>query len=110
MDPMVTEFLGVLVRWAVTSAMAYLVAHHVLTADQGATFGADFIHRALLSLPLLATLAWGLWSKYHGRLKFMAALSMPTCATENDVLAKIALGQPTPSVMTPPNTIPGVPK
>ena len=110
MDPMLLDFLGVLVRWAITSIMAYLVAHHILSADQGASFTADFVHRALISLPLLAPLAWGLWVKYRSRVKLMTALSMPPSATENDVNAKIALGHPTPSVMTPPNTVPGVPK
>lgn len=110
MDPMITEFIGVLVRWAITTAIAYLVSQHILTEDQGATFAADFTHKALISLPLLAPLAWGLWVKYRGRVKLMTALSMPANSTENDVKTKIALGQPTPSVLTPPNTVPGVPK
>ena len=37
-------------------------------------------------------------------------LMLPVGSTENDVKDKLALGGPTPSVLTPPSTPPGVPK
>ena len=110
MDPMVIEFLGVLLRWALTSVGGYLVAHHILTAEQSEQFSSAFAHNAILALPAVAALALGLWSKYKGRIKFLTALSIHQPATENDVNAKISRGDATPSVLTPPNTVPGVPK
>lgn len=110
MDPMITEFLAVVARWAITSAMAYLVTKHVITPDQADSFASDFGRHAVYLIALFAPLAWGLWAKYRSRLKFMAALSMPEKSTENDVNAKLKLGQRVPSVLTPVDTVPGVPK
>jgi hypothetical protein len=87
-----------------------LVAHHVITTTQESTFVASLITHAALALPVLGALALTLWNKYAGRRKFMTALAMPKGATEDDVTAKIAIGSVTPSILTPSNTIPGVPK
>ncbi len=110
MDPMVVEFIGVLFRWALTTAGSYLVAHHILSAQQSEQFVSAFAHDAMLAAPAIAALGWGLWVRYRGRVKFLTALSIHQPATENDVKAKISRGDATPSVMTPPNTVPGVPK
>jgi hypothetical protein len=108
MDPMVWDFLGVIVRWALTAAGAWLVGHHVLTASQSETYVTAFAHDLVIALPAIGGLAWGLWTRYHGRVKFLTAL-MPGVHTENQVNAILKSGAPTPTVTTPPNTVPGVP-
>lgn len=108
MDPLVVEFLGVIGRWLLTSIGSYLVAHHVLNASQSEQYVTAFTHDLVLALPMIGGLLWGLWTRYHGRVKLLTALSKgPT--TEDAINAIIKSGAPTPTVMTPKSTIPGVP-
>ena len=108
MDPMVYEFLGVVARWLLTSIGGYLVAHHILNADQSERYVTAFAHDIAFGLPMIGGLLWGLWTRYHGRIKLLTALSNGPMS-ENEVKAIIASGQVTPTITTPPSTIPGVP-
>lgn len=56
----------------------------------------------------LLAFGWTVWNHYKNRIKFLTAL-MPGPQTEDEVNAHIKSGAPTPTISTPPNTIPGVP-
>jgi hypothetical protein len=84
--------LGSIARWLVTLVMGVFLAHHIIAADQAAYFTEGFVHQALLALPLLAPLAWSLWGKYKGRVRFLTALDSLSGTTEAAVDARIAKG------------------
>jgi hypothetical protein len=92
MDPLYAGIIGSIVRWAFMGIGAYLVAHHIITVDQATGLQSDLAHRAVLSLPLLAPLAWSIYQKYKGRVKFLTALESPAGTTEAGVDAKIDNG------------------
>lgn len=102
MNPILQSALGSILRWALAIAAGYLVKAGIWDANDAETYVAT------AALALLA-LGWSWWQKYHDRIKLLTALTMKPGATENDVIAHIASGAPTPTVSTPPNTIPGVP-
>jgi len=85
-SPLLVEFLGVVLRWLISSIGAYLVAKHVLTTDQEAKFADGAIAYVMAHLaiwaPMVVGLAWGLWAKYRSRLKFIAALELPAGSSE----------------------------
>ena len=58
----------------------------------------------------IVALGWSLIEKYGARVSKLVALWLPKGSTENDVKDYIALGKPTPSITTPPDTVPGIPK
>lgn len=68
---------GSITRWLLTCVAAYLV-------DKGAISGSDSELLIAGAGMGLATLAWSLWQKYKGRLTFLAALSLPQTATEEE--------------------------
>jgi hypothetical protein len=85
MDPLVAEFIGAVLRWLLTSIGAYLVAHHVITADQSDRFASALIPHLLLWAPVAGGLVWSLWAKYRSRLKFIAAADAPKGASEDSI-------------------------
>ncbi len=109
MDPITLDIIGVLARWALTALSAWLVQHHVITTEQGETFVTACVHNILAAAPGVIALAWGLWAKYHGRIKLLVAASEANM-TEDEIKAVIKSGAVTPTVKTPANTVPGVPK
>lgn len=92
MNPLVVEFLGVVARWLLTSVGAWLVGHHVLTADQSEHFATAFAHNAVLAAPMVGGLLLGLWSRYKGRIKFLTALESRPGTSEATVKATIKNG------------------
>lgn len=88
MSPLAIEFIGVVLRWLLTSLGAYAVAHHVITNDQEARFSdGAFVYlmaHATLWAPVVLSLLWGLWARYKSRLRFIAALELPRGASEAD--------------------------
>lgn len=92
MNPLVLEFLGVVVRWLLTSVGGYLVAQHILTADQSDRFSNALVEHFLLSAPAAAGLLWGLWVRYRGRIKFLTALESRPGTTEQQVKKTISDG------------------
>lgn len=93
MSPFELELLGVAFRWMLTSLGGYLVAHHVLSPDQEATFRGHavtyLIEHAAVWAPIVSGLALGIYSKYRSRLKFLTALES---TSEEQVKAKMAKG------------------
>lgn len=85
MDPLIAEFIGVILRWLLTSIGGYLVAHHVLEASQSEKYVTAFAHDLALGIPVVLGLLWGLWAKYKGRLRFIAAQEAPRHTSEEDI-------------------------
>ncbi len=78
--PLLLEFLGSVLRFALTSAGTWFVAQGVITEDQ-----ADrFVDAATAGgAMMIAALVWSLWAKYRSRLKFLGALYSPMGASED---------------------------
>ncbi len=92
MNPVVLEFLAVILRWALASIGSMLVARHVLTPDQSERFAQAFAHDLALAAVPLAGLAWALWAKYRSRIKFLTALDARPGTTEREVKETIKNG------------------
>ena len=110
MNPLYVAIIGTWVRAGLLIVSTYLIQHHIVTATQGETLSTMWFDQILNALPGIVALVWSNYDKIWARVKLMTALWLPKGATENAVTAKIATGEPTPSVHTPPDTVPGVPK
>ncbi len=106
------EIVKLILMAAVQTGIAFvggiLVEHHVINGAQEQTLIAWTVNHAVLAAPVLAALALTLWNKYRGRVKMLTAL-MPGVHTEDQVNAILKSGAPTPTILTPPSTSPGVP-
>lgn len=96
MDPLTADFLGAIARWLLTVVMGYLVAHHVISEEQGATFAVGFAHKLAVSSPLLLPLAWGLYRRYRDRIKFLTALESSPGVSEKEIKQTIKNGMGAP--------------
>ena len=94
--------VGTLLRSAVMAGAGWLVAHGMLPSGSVE----EWVGAVVLTL---LALFFSLYQKYVERTKLMVALTLPSGSTENDVKSHIATGAVTPSILTPPDTVPGVP-
>lgn len=101
MNPLFQSFVGALIRALLLAAAGWATKHGIFTETQAGAY----VEGGVL---FLVPLAWAFWNQYKSRVKFLTALmSGPT--SEAEIAARIKAGEPTPTVLTPPNTIPGVP-
>ncbi|HXG71341.1 MAG TPA: hypothetical protein VNJ04_12115 [Gemmatimonadaceae bacterium] len=98
MNPLVSQFISAVLRWALQGAFAYLIAKGVLTEEQGSIMLVGLVGS-------LVTLAWMLWTKYKDRLKFVTALAAPIGSTERQVEASVKAGD-YPSITTHKDEVP----
>lgn len=103
MNPMLQEALVLFFKWALAFGAGWFINHGIWTNAQAT------IYVAGASIGIVSYL-WLLWGKYKSRMKFLMALTMPPGTTEDEVKAAIQNGASVPTVTTPPNTVPGVPK
>lgn len=87
MDPLVVELVASAVRWLMAVVGGYLVAKHVINADQADRLTSDIVNHALLALPIVVSLLWSAYAKYRGRLKFIAAVEAPAGTSETEINA-----------------------
>lgn len=99
MNPMLQAALGAILRWGFTFLAGWFVQHGIWTGNEAQMYVAG------AALGLL-TLAWSLWNKYRGRIKFLTALQMPVGSTEADVESRVASVLPNPSVTTAKTEVP----
>ncbi len=85
MNPILLSALGSILRWLFAIGAGYLVQRGIWT-DADAT---AYVSAAALGL---LSLAWSLYNKYRGRVKFLTALDMPVGATEAEVKTKVDAG------------------
>lgn len=81
MNPMMQAAIGAFLRWAFTFAAGWFVQHGIWTGSEAEKYVAGAAMGVL-------TLAWGLWNKYRGRIKFLTAL-LPGIETEAQVEARM---------------------
>ena len=93
--------VGSILRSVIVAAAGWLTAHGMLPTGTVT----DWVEAVLL---VLLGVGWSLYEKYTARVALLTALTLRPGATENDLKAKVALGV-TPSILTPPDTTPGVP-
>ena len=67
MNPLVIEVAGAVARWLLSVVGAYLVAHHVLTADLADRLTAHILEHVLLAMPALLALGWAIVAKVRAR-------------------------------------------
>lgn len=108
MNAILSQILIALAQTAIAFLGGILVEHHIISGAQEQTLIAWTVNHVILAAPVLGALAIGLWQKYIGRKKLLIALQ-PGVHTENDVNAILKSGAPTPTILTPPSTVPGVP-
>lgn len=101
MNPILQSAIGSILRWALMIGAAFLVRHGIWTTSESGGY-------VEAGVAALLALGWSLWQQYKSRVKFLTAL-MPGPRTEAEVIAHIASGATTPSILTPTNTVPGVP-
>ena len=103
MNTLIQQALGAIIRWFLAWLSGYLVTAGIWKGEDAEKYV------AAATLGILA-LGWSLWQKYKSRSKFLTALMLPPGSTENDVKAHIASGAATPTVTTPSDTSPEIPK
>jgi hypothetical protein len=86
------EFAGAVARWLLTMAGAYLIAHHVLTADQADRFSSAVVEHLMMAVPVLIPLVWSCFQKYRNRIKFLTALEASPGTTEATIEARVKNG------------------
>jgi hypothetical protein len=92
MDPFYRALIGSVVRWLMTSIGSYLVAQHVLAADQTDRLTTDVVNHAMMAAPIVVAIAWSVWQKYRSRIKFLTALEVPAGTSERKVDALVKNG------------------
>ena len=109
MQAILVQILIGLAQLAMAAFGGFLVERHIITGAQEQTLVAWVGYHALIVAPIVAGIVLMLWQKRKGFVRQLVAL-MPGIHTMQDVDAYIASGKPTPTVLTPSNTVPGVPK
>ena len=101
MNPVFVAAITSILRWALAIGAGYLVKAGIWTQGDATSYV------AAAALAILS-LAWSQRDKIVSRTQLLVAL-MPGMHTEQQVMAHIADKLPTPSLLTPANTSPGVP-
>ena len=106
MNPIVTDLLAALVRYAIVWALGALLAHHVITEDQKQQALGFFTDPAVIACVVgaILTVLLALRAVARSRLKLLTALSLPSATTEH-VVEQIAKTDP-PPLTTPKNLVP----
>lgn len=89
MNPLLSEAIGSILRWALSIAAGLLVQQGIWSQAQAQTYVLAASMGAL-------SLGWSLWAKYRARIKFLTALEAPAGATESSVTDKVANGMGAP--------------
>lgn len=110
MNPLISALIASTIRKLLTLLAGVLIAHNIATASQAEGLVQLGVDWGLAILPLAISAFWSYANEKGWRVKFLTALWLPEGSTENDVKEIIKSGAVTPTVTTPPDTIPGIPK
>jgi hypothetical protein len=83
MNSALPSIIGTLIRWLLTSGIAFLLAHKVLTQEQASEVNITAI--VTWAVPLLIPLLWALWVRLRSKFKLKLALNMNAGSTEAQV-------------------------
>ena len=98
MNPILSEAIGSVLRWALALAAGFLVQRGIWSeADAGIYVAAGAIG--------LISIGWSMWQKWAMRLKLLTALGFSD-VTELQIENLVASPWPNPSVTTTKDTIP----
>lgn len=103
MNPILQAALGSILRWVLAIGAGYIVKAGIWTDNDAQTY-------VLAGSMAILALAWSQWEKYKSRVKFLTALATPYGTTENILNWKLVYGIQAPSVWTPSDTVPVLPK
>lgn len=107
--PILLDMLGTSVRYALFGLSQWLVEHHMATHAQGEAFVNGAVAHLGIITPAVIAVGWSAARNIWNRRAVLTALWMHKGSTEDDLKAQLKTGV-TPTVQTPPDTIPGVPK
>lgn len=95
-------------RYLMIGLSLWLQAHHVATTDQTDQLTVYVAKHIGIWGPAVGALAWGAARNVWNRRAQLTALWMPHGSTEQDLRDQLKTGV-TPTVLTPSDTVPGVP-
>lgn len=95
-----STILGAVLRWALTSLLAFLLAHKIITEEQAAQVNVSAIIG--WTLPLLVPLAWSIYQKLRAHFKLNAALALPRGSTHDEVQAVVRESSTSDIISTQP--------
>lgn len=81
--------IGTVIRWALTTVIAFAVGHKWLTQEQAGQINIASI--VAWAVPILVPLVWSIYVRLHSKAKLAVALSQPAGTPEssvNDIVAK----------------------
>lgn len=97
MNPILSEAIGSIVRWALAIGAGYIVTAGIWSPEDATKYVAAG------ALAIIA-LGWSLWQKYSSRVTLLTALGAGTPLTENQAIEKAKVVAP--PVSTPPDVVP----
>ena len=101
-NPFIKEIVGVVAR----ALALYLAARYGMEV-----VSSDEISEVLSGVAVAGVLGWSIFQKFKSRQKLVTALAAPRKMTEDEVKETVAsVWVTTPSVTTPSDTVPVVPK
>lgn len=89
MQPLLMEFIGALVRWALTFLGAVLVSKRVITIDQAQRFTEGFTPEIAGLVLVAAPLIWSLAHKWYARVTLNAARELPAGAPDEQLRDRV---------------------
>jgi hypothetical protein len=92
MTALLIEILGSWTRIALAAATAYLVDHHIVTADQGGRLGELLYHHILDFAPIAFAMVWAIAKNYYAKVKLHTALDMPAGSSVDSLQTRISNG------------------
>lgn len=110
MNPLYKDILLAALKYFGGMVLASLATRHVISVDQSQQLLDDLTHKAIAYAPALLLFGAIVWKIVKNRATLVIALWKAGLTEEQ---AKMMLANPTivtPTVRTPSNTIPGVPK
>lgn len=109
-NPFYKDVIYSAVKYITGLALASLATRHVITIDQSRELLDNLTEKIILGLVAMAPFALVVLKMIQKRAEYMTAL-MVAKMTENETKTMVKdSAVPTPTVLTSPSTIPGVPK
>jgi hypothetical protein len=105
MNPLLVDIVGTWVRAALVALSSWLIAHNIVTNEQGQQVQTQLFTKIIESLPMVGAVLWSMWNKYQAKLHLNTALAMTPGSTVLQVEKAVADGKAPPATL-PKDAIP----